>query len=146
LINANGKFDIRGKYDGSIHLVVDESAVFRVFSYLERFSNDTSVFWFGPWVEPQRTKIDIIDGVNSFNLVSQRMFRVLDEDIVRLSSRYSNSVRYVSMVGFMGDDGLNLWSDECLMFRDRNHLSRCGEDFWSRRIDLMLRSLISANN
>jgi hypothetical protein len=146
LKNANGQFDIKGKYDGSIPLVVDESAVLRVFNYLERFSNDSSVYWVGPWVEPQRSKIDIIDGVDSFNLVSQRMFKILDEDIARLSSEYSSSVRYFSMIGFMGDDGLRLWRDRCLMFRDRNHLSRCGEDFWSRRIDLMLPSLIFSRN
>lgn len=146
LTNADGQFDIKGKYDGSIPLVVDESAVLRVFSYLERFSNDSSVYWFGPWVEPQKNKIDIVEGANSFNLVSQRIFKILDENIIRLSSKYSNSVRYVSMIGFMSDDGLNLWHDRCLMFRDRNHLSRCGEDFWSRRIDLMLPGLISANN
>ena len=50
-------------------------------------------------------------------------------------ARTGSRVAYVSALATFTFPGLALWQGDCLVFRDHDHLSRCGEAYLAAAVD-----------
>jgi len=101
--------------------------------------------WLGPWVDPQVDVNKVLYRGATMNGVSLRHFTALDQKIQALLPTFdaTHRVGYVSLAKEIAFDGKTLWRDDCLLYKDPNHFSRCGEDllatehkaFWTQLID-----------
>ncbi len=131
IVNAKGDKKFSNKYSGKYKLDVDVSQISVVLDYLNLRSGElVKLAWVGPWVEP-RIRVDyMLDKKTEMNSYVLSMFEILDQTIKsEITRRKNNSVKYFSLIDEFGFGANALWNEDCLMYKDKNHLSRCGEDY-----------------
>jgi peptidoglycan/LPS O-acetylase OafA/YrhL len=134
LRNSRYSFDL-----DKIRLVSDE---------LLKMSKYAQIFWFGPFVEPRINLLDKRNFREDLLVVSPSnflKFEALDLQIAKLvagESDVASGVEPVSYISILQDMKLEpnskLIVDKCLLFKDTDHISKCGE----RLLGLKIRGLL----
>ncbi len=96
--------------------------------YLDRLAEFVPTVWLGPFAE---ARVDLArpptDGLLRMNPVSLTAFAELDAALQSATDERKARWRYLSMLKVAPMDGDFLVQGECLTFKDRDHLSPCGE-------------------
>lgn len=126
--------DGRGRLDsdaafaapGAYALRLDEAKA--LMHYLDRLAEFVPTVWLGPFAE---ARVDIAqppsDGLLRMNPVSLKAFAELDAALRSATDERESHWRYLSMLEVTPMNEDFLVQGECLTFKDRDHLSPCGE-------------------
>jgi peptidoglycan/LPS O-acetylase OafA/YrhL len=127
---AGGYAQAPNKFDGQAALQIDNGQVLQIISYLNRQEPGLRVVWVGPWAEAQVASDANMLRRATMNPRSLAAFRQLDQAILAAfhTRGPQQRVEYVSALDVLAVTAQSLWIDDCLLFKDLNHLSRCGED------------------
>ncbi|WP_181373184.1 acyltransferase family protein [Massilia glaciei] len=120
------------KFNGRTPLRINVGQIDKVFGYLGRDGVPLRFVWVGPWAEAQVSSREILFRQAKMNGISLAAFKELDRAIARGSR--TSGVEYFSLVDAFASSEYSLWNKDCLIFKDLNHLSRCGEDFMAAAI------------
>jgi len=138
--------DSNGALDSDVTFAPGESYEIRVdliektHAFLVDLASKAPTFWLGPFTEARvdLSRIKEVVRERRINPLSIERFGELDEKITGLVS----GVEYVSLVDAFSLGPQSLTSGNCLMFRDKDHFSRCGEDRLAGSLgDVLLRAL-----
>jgi len=88
-------------------------------------------FW-GPWVEGRTDFIDIVENKVSV-IPSSLVSSFTDLDSTLKNYAQSERIRYFSLFELFLPYQINLVEEQCLLYRDYNHLSRCAEQLFAHR-------------
>lgn len=129
LLGERGDAMAPNKFDGHAPLRIDVAAIERVMRDLNWRDVPVRYVWVGPWAEAQVPGRELLMRQPAMNQVSLAAFRALDAAIAeRFRASGGNKASYVSALDAFALPDQSLWHKECLVFKDLNHLSRCGEE------------------
>jgi len=150
IFNQSGSFLIsseRGEVDNykvfksqdSYH-IVDEDIQFLI-NYLNEMGKNVSVTWIGPfpglfiteptWIQAKRNQVKP-------NPIVKKAFLDLEKQIVFHLKNQNNTFRYVSLSRILGYRQFEYKVGSCILFRDLDHWSTCGEEMFSLQIQKSL--------
>lgn len=94
------------------------------------------VLWIGPFLEYRRDpkKLLFKDELNTVNPISIELFKRLDHEIKHAIDKLS--LFHYRTFSSLFYEPIQSFGDNCFVFRDRDHYSKCGEKAISRRLDL----------
>lgn len=130
VLDASGKPDQDRSFAEGERLRIDDAAIARVDAYLrELVAGGLQVSWLGPFPEPRRDMRDMRLALSERGFSPQvaGIFLALESRIAAVATRPDAGYRYLPMLGRHLALGEPLWQEGCLMFRDKDHLSICGE-------------------
>jgi len=128
LLDAQGNALGPHKFDGQSALTVDHAQIDAIVRALDRPDVPLRFVWVGPWAEAQVPAAALLLRQPRMNQASVAAFRQLDQAIAGAVVGSGTRVAYVSSLDAFASTGQSLWDGDCLLFRDLNHLSGCGED------------------
>ena len=139
--------DERGDVDTNLaftsedsYRIVDEDIQF-LLRYLNDMGRDVAITWIGPFpelrVEP--TWIQVKANLVKPNLIVKKAFLDLEKQIIFDLKKENNTFRYVSLSGILGSRQFEYKVESCILFRDIDHWSICGEEMFSLPINESLR-------
>lgn len=136
LRDPRGRVDSPAAFVPGAAFVVDEPNVAKVIAYLERLGERVPTVWLGPFVEARVDFRDfhVLKGRMLINERSLAHFRQLDSWLVRRIGEQARAFAYVSLVDIMGVQRDFLRVGSCITYRDRDHLSACGEDLVAHQL------------
>jgi len=112
---------------------VDAQGIAGVRAYLGRIGQGgaVKVTWLGPFLEPRRDMRDprALERGTGFSPDVVRRFEAVESRIAEVPDD-----RYVPMLGRILSPGDALLQGDCLLFRDKDHLSVCGERWVGRKL------------
>ncbi len=108
----------------------------KIQSYLDDLSAYTRVFWLGPFVEARVPLNDVRKFPDGFKLNKEALdlFQKLDNDLRVKFQIADTKFKYIPFSDIMKIDREFLFADGCWAYKDRDHLSRCGESVVAKRI------------
>lgn len=119
------------KFGGKYHF--SDNAISQTIGYLQAMSGMTRTVWLGPFVEPRLNFADF-EGMKKvaregypINPVTVDIFLALERHLRGTIDLQRRTFDYVSFFDIVKPDAMNLLSGDCLMYRDFDHLSVCGE-------------------
>lgn len=130
---------------------IDSKEIKYTRDYLESISFYTDVIWLGPFIEPR------IDLTNRRNFSRQSLtisptvidrFLYLDKQIEQsikknTPSNILNGLQYVSLVEPFGlGTGDSILVKKCVIYRDLDHLSPCGESIIAQQVKIPFENLV----
>ena len=108
--------------------------------YLNEMGRNVTTTWIGPFpesrVEPMWVQVKA-DRVLP-NPIVRKAFLDLEKQIVSYVEQQDNRFRYVSLMRILGDRQFEYKVESCILFRDIDHWSKCGEELFSSRISKSL--------
>ena len=134
--------DERGDVDTNLafkshdsYRIVDDDIQF-LLRYLNDLGRDVDTIWIGPFpelrVEP--TWIQVKANQVKPNLIVKKAFLDLEKQIIFYIKKEKNKFRYVSLSGILGYRQFEYKVESCILFRDIDHWSTCGEEMFSSPI------------
>jgi len=111
-----------------LRIRVQNTEIQSVLDFLNNLANLTEIYWLGPFIEAQK---DLNSPHNWFNNTrisadTKEKFTFLDDIILEKSSRY-NTIKYISTYNVIGANRDYLYTEDCILWNDLDHLSLCGE-------------------
>jgi hypothetical protein len=120
--------------------IVDEDIQFLI-NYLNGMGKNVSVTWIGPFpglfVAPP-TWIQMKANQVKPNPIVKKAFLDLEKQIFFHLKKENNTFRYVSLSGTLGYRQFEYKVGSCIIFRDIDHWSTCGEEMFSSQIQKSL--------
>lgn len=110
-------------------------------NYIHALSKYVDTTWLGPWIEPHTSKKNVLEGTRVFNRNSIYNFLNIDESIKSRIKNKESDIEYISIIDALSETTHTLWSGNCLIFRDKNHFSRCGEDMMAQKYKSFWKSI-----
>jgi peptidoglycan/LPS O-acetylase OafA/YrhL len=136
------------RYGGRYHF--NERPIGATIEYLESMSKTTRTIWLGPFLEP---RIDFRD-LESMKRVARAGFHLnpVTVDILSAVDQHLRSeigaqqrgFQYISFSDVINQDAIGLRTGECLLYRDFDHLSVCGESIVGKNLKPILLKYTSA--
>jgi len=150
IFNQSGSYlisDKRGDVDTNLaftsedsYRILDKEIEFLV-TYLNEMGRDVATTWVGPFpelrVEP--TWIQLKSNQIRPNPVVKKAFLDLEKQIIFSIKKEENSFRYISLSGILGYRQFEYKVESCILFRDIDHWSLCGEEIFSSAINKSLK-------
>ncbi|WP_025037517.1 acyltransferase family protein [Bradyrhizobium sp. DOA9] len=130
------------RFGGKYHF--NERPIAKTIDYLQSLSKMTKTIWLGPFVEARMDFRDfesmkrVARGGFHLNPPTVDIFSALDEhlrDKIRLQRGH---FRYISFFDVIDQDARGLVDGDCLMYRDSDHLSVCGERIVGKDLKALL--------
>ncbi|WP_456620942.1 MULTISPECIES: acyltransferase family protein [unclassified Bradyrhizobium] len=119
------------RFGGKFHF--DDDAIAQTMAYLQAMSGITRAIWLGPFVEP-RINFGDFEGMKKvaregfpINPVTVDIFLALEKHLSGAVGLQRRDFDYVSFFDVIKPGAMNLLNGDCLMYRDFDHLSVCGE-------------------
>jgi hypothetical protein len=139
--------DERGDVDTNLaftseesYRIVDEDIKF-LLRYLNDLGRDVATTWIGPFpelrVEP--TWFQVKANQVKPNPIVKKAFLDLEKQIIFDLKNENNTFRYVSLSEILGSRQFEYKAESCIIFRDTDHWSICGEEMFSLPIFESLR-------
>lgn len=130
LLDASGNATAPDKFARQAPLHIDRAQIEQIRRALIRPDLPVRTLWVGPWAEAQVPAQDLLLPHPVMNPVSVAAFRMLDREIAGTFHKAgaSDKTGYVSAVEALAFTSSSLWQQDCLLFKDMDHLSQCGED------------------
>lgn len=117
---------------------IDEEHVQKTVEYLERISRSVNVTWLGPYLElhfSRRTLLELMQDGYRVDPVLVANYERLDHELAKHAASVENQIDYISLLDAIDfGKAVNLVEGNCLLFRDGDHLSVCGEKTVGERI------------
>ena len=138
--------DRRGSVDTNLafksqdsYRIVDDDIQF-LLRYLNDMGRDVATTWIGPFPElrVQPTWIQVKANQVKPNPIVKKAFLDLEKEIKFYLKKENNTFRYVSLSGILGYRQFEYKVKSCILFRDIDHWSRCGEEIFSLPIEKSL--------
>jgi hypothetical protein len=108
-----------------------------IINYLNGMGRNVSTTWVGPFpglfVAPP-TWIQMKANQVKPNPIVKKAFLDLEKQIVFQLEKEENTFRYVSLSGILGYRQFEFKVGSCILFRDIDHWSKCGEEMFSSQI------------
>jgi hypothetical protein len=108
--------------------------------YLNEMGRIVPTTWIGPFselrVEP--TWVQVKANRVKSNPIVKKAFFDLEKQISFYVEKQDNTFRYVSLIRALGDRQFDYRIESCIMFRDIDHWSKCGEEMHSSQINKIL--------
>jgi hypothetical protein len=125
LLNSSHAFEGHG-------YKIDTDDVHKAYDYMRSLAAIVPVVWLGPFAEARVSFSDLVfrDKPVQVNENSLLVFRDLEKYLASLMASENNvaSLRYISFTDFYKIGKDFLVSGDCITYRDKDHLSTCGED------------------
>ena len=120
--------------------IVDNDIEF-LLRYLNDMGSKVTTIWIGPFPELRVLPAWIQVKANRVkpNPIVNQAFRELEKEISLKQKKEDNSFRYVSLVSTLGSRQFEYKVGTCVIFRDIDHWSTCGEELFSLTINESLR-------
>jgi hypothetical protein len=116
--------------------IVDNDIQF-LLRYLNNLGNNVPTIWIGPFpelrVEP--TWIQVKANKVKPNPNVKKVFLDLDKQINFYLRKENNTFRFISLSGVLGYRQFEYKVGSCILFRDVDHWSKCGEEMFSLPIE-----------
>jgi peptidoglycan/LPS O-acetylase OafA/YrhL len=131
--------DRRGSVDTSLafrsqdsYLIVDDDIQF-LLRYLNDMGKIVATTWIGPFPElrVQPTWIQVKANQVKPNPIVKKAFLDLEKQIKFYLKKENNRFRYVTLSGILGYRQFEYKVGSCILFRDVDHWSSCGEEMFS---------------
>ena len=138
--------DERGDVDTNLafksqdsYRIVDEDIQFLI-RYLNDMGRDVATTWIGPFPElrVELTWIQVKANQVKPNPIVQKAFLDLEKQIIFYLKKENHKFRYVSLSGILGYRQFEYKVKSCILFRDIDHWSTCGEEMFSLPINKSL--------
>ena len=138
--------DRRGSVDTNLafksqdsYRIVDDDIQF-LLRYLNNMGKIVATTWIGPFPElrVQPTWIQVKANQVKPNPIVKKAFLDLEKEIKFYLKKENNTFRYVSLSGILGYRQFEYKVKSCILFRDIDHWSRCGEEIFSLPIEKSL--------
>ena len=138
--------DERGDVDTNLAFTSEDSyrIVNEDIQFLLRYLNDmgrgVATTWIGPFPELRVEPAWIQVKANQVkpNPIVRKAFLDLEREII-FSLKENNTFRYISLSGILGHRQFEYKVESCILFRDTNHWSICGEEMFSLPINKSLK-------
>jgi hypothetical protein len=131
VLDAQGAPDKDRAFREKAKFSIDAAGIAGVHDYLNRISQagKVEVTWLGPFLEPRRDMRDhrALQRGAGFSPQVVATFQALETRIAAQVAGPSASYHYLPMLGRSIGPGDALLQGDCLLFRDKDHLSTCGE-------------------
>jgi peptidoglycan/LPS O-acetylase OafA/YrhL len=98
---------------------------------LESILKDKLMFW-GPWVEGRTRFTNVVTGKAS-NIPSRLVMKFDELDVTLAGFSQNNNINYFSLFTLFSSYQVKLVEGDCLLYRDKNHLSRCAETLFAEK-------------
>lgn len=104
-----------------------------LFSYLNELGRKVDTTWIGPFPELRvdPTWVQVKANQVKPNPIIKKAFLDLEKQINFYLNKENNTFRYISLSGILGDRQFEYKVGSCILFRDIDHWSKCGEEFFS---------------
>jgi peptidoglycan/LPS O-acetylase OafA/YrhL len=116
---------------------VDYESIIKTSEYLSKLSELADVIWLGPFAEPRVDFKDLKSFVSNgfkMNKAVLKIFDNLDYELGKFLTEKKYPFKYLSLSEILAIDQNFLLLNDCLTYRDRNHLSACGEKIVGEKI------------
>ncbi|UPK25073.1 acyltransferase family protein [Bradyrhizobium sp. 195] len=119
------------RFGGRYHF--NERPIAMTIDYLQALSKMTRTIWLGPFVESRMDFRDfesmkrVARGGFHLNPATVDIFSTLDKHLRDKTSLPPRNFQYISFFDVIDQDARGLLDGDCLMYRDSDHLSVCGE-------------------
>ena len=149
LIDWQGNTDSIAVFDEGKKTTIHKENIAKTIQFLQIIKPEINIIWVGPYTEAQ---IDI--GLTTIrnlpleiNKKSISLNRILDSQI-KVLLKENTQIKYFSFVDDLEEYNHVLFEDQCILFRDRDHFSRCGEMKIARKTSLFsyLESINDSNS
>jgi hypothetical protein len=119
----------------SSYRIVDDD-IQSLIRYLNDMGRNVSTTWLGPFPEPrvEPTWIQVKTNQVKPNPNGIKAFLDLEKHIIFYLKKENNTFRYVSLSELLGYRQFEYKVGSCILFRDTDHWSRCGEEIFSLSI------------
>lgn len=133
VLDARGAPDKDHAFAKGAKFTVDEKGIAGVQAYLDRLRQGgaVQVTWLGPFLEPRRDMRDhrALQRGMGFSPQLVAAFQAVEARIAAVAGD-----RYVPMLGRIIAPGDALLQGDCLLYRDKDHLSVCGEQLVGQKL------------
>ena len=138
VIDWRGNVGTTAIFDSDKPFSIATKNIERTVSFLEQIPLDTQIIWVGPFQEPQVDPflVAVRGKPLSFNPQSILVFDTLEVAIKKVFEQREREVGYFSLKDDLDAYGLLLKIDSCITFRDKDHFSACGEEFFASKTGL----------
>jgi peptidoglycan/LPS O-acetylase OafA/YrhL len=152
ILDKYGRGDSNMAFKSGLY-TIDQLGIERTLESLSRLPIELDILWVGPFVEP---RLDLFDSRNYFinRLVVDKAtfqpFKYLDQEIEKITTTLVNQntdlqrISYSSIISAMGlKANSSILIGDCLIYRDTDHLSKCGEIMLRSKLNLWIKENIS---
>ena len=104
-----------------------------ILRYLNELGRDVDTTWIGPFPELRVEPIWVQVKANHVtpNPIVKKAFLDLEKQIKFYLNKENNTFRYISLSEILGDRQFEYKVGSCILFRDIDHWSKCGEEMFS---------------
>lgn len=128
LLDKQGRADSNATFKGSDSYAIAANEIDEIIEYLEKFSSISETIWLGPFVEARtsfKEKLNLRE--LKFNPNSVLAFNLLDQFISKRVGQKPRNFVFAPINKRLSLLGPDLVHGDCLIVRDVDHFSRCGE-------------------
>jgi peptidoglycan/LPS O-acetylase OafA/YrhL len=126
-VDTNLAFKSRDSYR-----IIDDEVQF-LLRYLNELGRKVATTWIGPFPELRvdPTWVQVKANQVKPNPIVKKAFLDLEKQINFYLNKEKNTFRYISLSGILGDRQFEYKVGSCILFRDIDHWSKCGEEIFS---------------
>jgi hypothetical protein len=130
------------RFGGKYHF--NERPIAMTIDYLQALSKMTKTIWLGPFVESRMDFRDLENmkrvarGGFHLNPPTVDIFSALDKHLRGKIGLQPRDFRFISFSDVINQDAIGLLNGDCLMYRDSDHLSVCGESIIGKDLKALL--------
>ena len=131
--------ELQAAFTSDIPYTINKNKVNAVIDYIERMNQHAHTYWIGSYAE-SRFNMKSEKNIKSRKLIMPQntlnVFEKLDEEITKeiVTSSKMSSSQYISLIKWMNVKDRNLVRGDCLIHKDTDHFTRCGEDYWAEKL------------
>jgi peptidoglycan/LPS O-acetylase OafA/YrhL len=138
--DKRGEVDTNGAFNSQTSYRILDNDIQFLLHYLNDMGRNVATTWIGPFpelrVEP--TWIQVKANHVKPNPIVKKAFLDLEKKIIFYLKKQNNTFRYVSLSGILGYRQFEYKFEKCVLFRDIDHWSICGEEIFSKPINKSL--------
>ncbi|MBR0815048.1 acyltransferase [Bradyrhizobium diazoefficiens] len=130
------------KFGGKYHF--NERPIAMTIDYLQTLSKTTNTIWLGPFIEARMDFRDL-EGMKRvarrgfhLNAVTVDIFSALEKHLRSKIVQQKRDFRYISFSSVVDQEAMGLLAGDCLIYRDSDHLSVCGERIVGNHLKALL--------
>lgn len=137
-IDWQGNTDSVAAFDEDKKTTIHIENIAKTIQFLKTIKPEINIIWVGPYTEAQiDIGLTIIRNLPlEINKKSISLNKKLDSQI-KVMLKENKKIKYFSFVDDLEEYNEILFEDQCILFRDRDHFSRCGEMKIAKKTSLL---------
>lgn len=126
----NGRAVAQNHFDSNKKVLVNYAGIEQIRSYLDKTSDTVDTVWLGPFVEARVNLKDVRRLTAGFFINKNSIIhsRFIEDELKTQAAAAKWRFEYISLFDILNIDGGFLRIDDCITYRDGDHLNRCGEE------------------